>query len=80
MKILEIQSKALYVAIAAALMAGSLASCSDDDTDATPTHTTDSDSSSTNISSVTIEANRFVNDVMSDYYYWKARFANVYFS
>lgn len=72
MKILEIQSKAMYVAIAAALMAGSLTSCSDDDTDATPTHTTDSDSSSTNISSVTIEANRFVNDVMSDYYYWNS--------
>ncbi len=77
MKILEIQSKALYVAIAAALMAGSLASCSDDDTDATPTHTTDSDSSSTNISSVTIEANRFVNDVMSDYYYWNSEMPNL---
>lgn len=54
--------KALKVCVYAVL-ATALASCSDDDDSVTPFH-------GDTISAVTIEANRFVSDAMSDYYYW----------
>ncbi len=65
---------ALSMAMCAAV-AISMPACSDDD-DVTPGHnsgssTTDSETT-TEISSTTIEANRFVHDVMTDYYYWNS--------
>lgn len=57
----------LLVGLSAAASLG-FGSCSDDDDSHTPFHDyTDPGSS---ISDVTVEANRFVSDAMSDYYYW----------
>ena len=69
---LSLFKPALGIAMCAAI-AIAMPACSDDD-NVTPSHSStsssDSSSSTTEISSTTIEANRFVHDVMSDYYYW----------
>lgn len=64
---------------ALAFAALSLAACDDDD-DKTAPHapTTDTDTTTTTtISSTTIEANRFVSDVMEEYYYWNSELPNL---
>lgn len=65
------------LAMSVAFMGLSVSSCSDDD-DVTPSHSSSSSSStdddddddSSTISATTIEANRFVYEIMTDYYYW----------
>lgn len=62
----------LFAGLSAAVCL-SLGSCSDDDDSLTPFHR-GSDSA---IDDVTIEANRFVSDAMSDYYYWVDEMPNL---
>ena len=63
------EPKRLYW-MALTVLCAAMSACSDEDDHVTAAHRTgDGDEA---ISSVTIEANRFVRDVMSDYYYWEA--------
>lgn len=57
--------RTLILGLSAAACLG-LGSCSDDDDSYTPSH----GNSGSSISDETVEANRFVSDAMSDYYYW----------
>lgn len=55
----------------------SFCACSDDDDDATPAHNTSTNPSESTISAETVEANRFVWDVMETYYYWNTELPNL---
>lgn len=68
--------------LAGALATTGLCATSCDDDEETTAHDSSSSSSSgddseSSISATTVEANRFVHDVMSDYYYWEDEMPNL---
>ena len=73
------ETKSILSFLLAILCAGFIA-CSDDD-DNTYTHTTTGTTTTsednTTISDTTLEANRFVYETMSDYYYWYTQMPNL---